>query len=184
MDDDERLLSRIRDGDGESFGVLYDRTRSFLLSCVILPRVGASAAEDVLAATYESALERISSFEWRGVGVVHWLAAIARRKALEACRRLGRDREREAPLLPDLEVPDGTPSAEAEMIRVETLAALERRVAGTLEALPPRYASVLRMRLIEGRDRAACAAALEVTPSTFDVVLHRATRAFAKRWAR
>ena len=37
MHDDERLLSRIREGDGESFGVLYDRTRGFLLSCVILP---------------------------------------------------------------------------------------------------------------------------------------------------
>ncbi len=44
-DDDERLLERIQQGDGESFGVLYDRTWRWLLSCVVTPRVGPEAAE-------------------------------------------------------------------------------------------------------------------------------------------
>src|ERR1035441_9608728 len=64
-DDDERLLERIQEGDGESFGVLYDRTWRWLMSCVVSPRVGPGAAEDVLAETYRTALDRVGSFEWR-----------------------------------------------------------------------------------------------------------------------
>jgi hypothetical protein len=56
-DDDRELLERIQQGDGESFGKLYDRTRGWLLSLVIVPRVGRADAEDVLAETYRVALE-------------------------------------------------------------------------------------------------------------------------------
>ncbi len=180
-DDDQRLLERIQRGDGESFGVLYDRTWRWLLSCVIAPRVGPAAADDVLAETYRTALDRINSFEWRGAGLLHWLAAIARRKCLERLRKDGRTERMAA--LDELEaLPDPAPSAEAEMIRVETLRHLSERVSVVLGALYPRYADVLRMRLLEGVSREECAVRLGVTPATFDVVLHRATRAFAKAW--
>lgn len=182
-DDDRRLLGRIQEGDGESFGVLYDRTRGWLLSFVILPRVGAADAEDVLAETYRTALEKVRSFEWRGTGLLHWLSAIARRKALERVRRRARAEAALEDLPSLLDVPDGVPSAEAEVIRRETLTRLKGRVAETLGAIPPRYADALRLRLLEGRPREACAQALAVSPATFDVVLHRATRAFAKRWS-
>jgi RNA polymerase sigma-70 factor (ECF subfamily) len=181
-DDDERLLERIQQGDGESFGVLYDRTWRWLLSCVVTPRVGPTAAEDVLAETYRTALERIGSFEWRGTDLLHWLAAIARRKCLE---RLRTDERSAGNLAPEGELeslPDPAPTAEAEMIRIETLRHLTGRVGVVLGALHPRYAGVLRMRLLEGIPRAECAASLGVSPATFDVVLHRATKAFAKAW--
>ena len=42
-------------------------------SCVIVPRVGRAAADDVLAETYRAALSKVSDFEWRGVGLLHWL---------------------------------------------------------------------------------------------------------------
>jgi len=38
--DDRELLDRIRKCDGESFGVLFNRTHRWLLQFVILPRVG------------------------------------------------------------------------------------------------------------------------------------------------
>lgn len=183
MDEDDRtLLGRIQDGDGESFGVLYDRTRGWLLSCVILPRVGPADAEDVLSETYRTALEKVSGFEWRGAGLLHWLAAIAKRKALERVRKRS-SLERALEDIPSLlDVPDDVPTAEADVIAREALAGLRSRVAETLTRIPPRYAEALRLRLLEGRPREACADALAVTPSTFDVVLHRATRAFARKW--
>jgi RNA polymerase sigma-70 factor (ECF subfamily) len=181
-DDDERLLERIQQGDAESFGVLYDRTWRWLLSCVVTPRVGSAAAEDVLAETYRTALERIGSFEWQGTDLLHWLAAIARRKCLERLRKDGRSAAGTTSLDELDSLPDPAPSAEAEMIRVETLRQLSGRVGVVLGALNPRYAGVLRMRLLEGAARADCAASLGVTPATFDVVLHRATKAFRKAW--
>ena len=181
-DDDERLLERIQQGDGESFGVLYDRTWRWLLSCVVVPRVGPAAAEDVLSETYRTALDGISSFEWRGTGLLHWLAAIARRKCLERLRTDGRGERRDAGLEALEALPDPAPSAEAEMIRAESLRDLSGRVGAVLGALHPRYAGVLRMRLLDGVPRADCAARLGVSASTFDVVLHRAAKAFQKAW--
>ena len=182
MDDDDELLERIRNGDGESFGLLYDRTYRWLLSRVIVPRVGAAAAPDVLSETYRTALDKVGGFEWRGVGLLRWLSSIARRKAQERQRRAGRE-ARESPLLDELDgLPDPAPTAEAEMIRIESDRLLSARVGETLETLPPRYAGVLRMRLLEAVPRAECAERLGVTPATFDVVLHRATKAFAKAW--
>ena len=96
-DDDARLMERIRQGDGESFGLLYDRTWRWLLSSVIRPRVGPGAAEEVLSETFRTALGKAGSFEWRGVGVLHWLSAIARRKSLERVRREAREAGRTGP---------------------------------------------------------------------------------------
>jgi RNA polymerase sigma-70 factor (ECF subfamily) len=181
-EDDGRLLERIRGGDGESFGVLYDRTYRWLLSRVIVPRVGPGAAPDVLSETYRTALDKVAEFEWRGVGLLHWLSSIARHKAQEHIRRTGRDGGSDA-AFDDLAVlPDPAPSAEAEMIRLESSRLLSARVGEVLSALPPRYADVLRMRLLEGVPRAECAGRIGVSAATFDVVLHRATKAFQKAW--
>ncbi|HNX48813.1 MAG TPA: sigma-70 family RNA polymerase sigma factor [Thermoanaerobaculaceae bacterium] len=183
-DDDRELLERIHHGDGESFGELYDRTRRWLLTFVIVPRVGRADADDVLAETYHTALRKIGSFRWRGVALLHWLASIARRKAQEHGRRT---RARTLPLheLPDLlELPDDIPTAEAEMIRAEHLRCLRARVTGVLGELPTRYAEALRLRLIENRARGECAECLGVSTATFDVVLYRATRAFAREWGK
>lgn len=180
-DDDFALLERIRQGDADSVGVLYDRTREWLLTFVIRPRTGESDAEDVLADTFETALSRLRSFEWRGTPVLHWLSAIARRKVLEHIRRRSR-RAQAAPPLEELDPADDVPTAEAELVRQAEVASLRRRVHATLDRLHPRYAQVLRKRLLENRSREECARELGITVSTFDVVLHRAVKAFTKEW--
>lgn len=182
-DDDARLLEGMRRGDGESARILFERTRGFLLDAVIRPRVGAFDAEDVLAETWLRAVERLRGFEWRGIGLLHWLSAIARRTALERLRRGHRE-----DVVPDLaellgDVPDGAPSAEAELIAAERLHRIRERVVATLAALPRRHADALSLRLLEGRGRADCAEALGVSIGAFDVLLHRAARGFARRWS-
>jgi RNA polymerase sigma factor (sigma-70 family) len=179
--DDRELLQRIQQGDGESFGTLFDRTRSWLLSSVIRPRVGPSDAEDVLSETYRTALDGIAAFEWRGIGLLHWLAAIARRKALEKLRSRAREASlEEIPSL--LALPDDEPTREAEMIAASIRRETAQRVGATLGSLHPRYAEALKLRLLEGRSRAECATALGVTTPTFDVLLFRASKAFARCW--
>ncbi len=181
-DDDRGLLERIRRGDGEAFGVLYDRTRDYLLSCVIVPRVGRTDADDVLSETFRTALTKVQDFEWRGIPPLHWLATIARRKCLEAMRR-HRSRAGSTECLPELcDLPDEVPTAEAAIIALESKRLVKERIETTLRDLPTRYADALRLRLIENRSRADCASRLAVSVATFDVVLYRATRAFAKKW--
>jgi RNA polymerase sigma factor (sigma-70 family) len=182
-DDDERLLERIREGDGESFGLLYDRTRDWLLDFVVRPRVGPADAEDVLAETYRTALDKVRGFEWRGVGLLHWLASIAKLKALERVRSRSRGARLEDDDACLVDLPDDAPSAEAAMIAAEARETIRRRVETTLAGLSPRYAEVLRLRLLEGRERQECARTLGVSTATFDVVLYRATRSFARKWS-
>lgn len=182
--DDRELLERIHHGDTESFGTLYDRTRGWLLTFVIIPRVGRDDAEDVLSETFRVALQQIAGFRWTGVGLLHWLAAIARRKALEHLR--GRVRNHSAiedfPSL--LDVPDDTPTAEADMIREVAMAQTRGRVEDVFSKIPARYAEALKMRLVEGVPRQECAGRMGVSAATFDVVLFRATRAFEREWGK
>lgn len=181
---DRDLLEKIHHGDAESFGTLYDRTRGWLLTFVIVPRVGRDDAEDVLSETFKVALEQIGGFRWAGVGLLHWLAAIARRKTLEHLR--GRVRNpaalEEFPSL--IEVPDDAPTAEAEMVWKASLAETRVRVNEVFSRIPARYAEALKMRLVEGVPRQECAGRMGVSPATFDVVLYRATRAFEREWSR
>lgn len=180
--DDRELLERIQKGDGESFGVLFDRTHRWLLQFVIVPRVGRADAEDVLAETFRTALASIHGFEWRGVALLHWLSAIARRKAQEFVRGAQRAPEPLDGLPALLDFPDDVPTAEAEMIRKETLRQTRDRVTATLSRIPTRYAQALTLRLLEGKSRQGCAEVLGVSVATFDVVLYRAARAFEKAW--
>ena len=58
--------------------------------------------------------------------------------------------------------------------------ALRKRIEDVLDTLNPRYARVLRLRLLEDRSREDCAELLEVKLGTLDVLLFRAVRAFRK----
>ena len=54
------------------------------------------------------------------------------------------------------------------------------QVDAALDNINARYAKALRLRLIEERSREECAELLGVTVGNFDVILHRATKAFRK----
>ena len=53
-------------------------------------------------------------------------------------------------------------------------------VETSLSMLNERYAEALKLRLIDDLEREECAAILGVTLGNFDVILHRAAKAFRK----
>jgi RNA polymerase sigma-70 factor (ECF subfamily) len=55
-----------------------------------------------------------------------------------------------------------------------------RDVRLSLTRVNERYAEVLKLRLIEDRPREECAQVLGITLGNFDVLLHRACKAFRK----
>jgi RNA polymerase sigma factor (sigma-70 family) len=63
------------------------------------------------------------------------------------------------------------------------LAVARARVDRVLGRINPRYARAIRLRVLEERSREQAAAELEVSVSTFDVVLHRAMAALRKALA-
>lgn len=181
---EKRCLSRIRKGDMQAFGELYNAFSNRLFTRVLLPLLSdRAAAEDALAETFKTALEKIGTFEEKGVSVFHWLARIGKNKALD----MHRSRERTgralcnfegmlAPLLGDSPLPGNGLQAEEESKR------LRQAVASVLEKLNPRYKKVLELRFLQDRSRKKCAEMLELKLGTLDVLVLRALRAFKKEW--
>ena len=74
-------------------------------------------------------------------------------------------------------------SREADLIEQHDLAQARGRVDALLGRLNPRYATAIRLRVLEERSREEAAKQLEVSVATFDVVLHRAMAALKKALA-
>jgi RNA polymerase sigma-70 factor (ECF subfamily) len=152
---------------------------------VLLPRLGSrAAAEEALSVTYLKVVERFDQFTWQAVGVYPWLRVVALRVALDQLR----SRKRETVFRPeDLEREIDQSEREArDAVQSEAhdLALAKERVLSLVERLHPRYGRALTLRVLEERPREECAAALEVSTATFDVVLHRAVTALKKELAR
>lgn len=168
----------------QAFGELYEAFASRLFMRVLLPLLGnRAAAEDALAETFKTALERIDRFEEKGVSVFHWLARIGKNKALD----MHRSRERTgralcnfegmlAPLLGNSPLPGNGLQAEEEGRR------LREAVARVLSNLNPRYKKVIELRFLQDRSRKECAEMLDLKLGTLDVLVLRALRAFKKEW--
>ena len=159
--------------------MLFEWFADALYRSAILPRLPVpELAEDVLKDTFRIALEKIDSFVEHDRSIFFWLRRIAINKAIDVHR--ARQRDRRASEQPALTIertmskppmsPDRAPEIE------ETRHAVER----ALNRLNPRYSTALRLRLIEDKDREECAEALGVAVGNFDVILHRAAKAFRK----
>jgi RNA polymerase sigma-70 factor (ECF subfamily) len=173
---ERRCLERVRRGSKTAQAALYDAIAPMLLTRVILPALpDAAAAEDALAETFRAGFDALERFDDRGVSVWFWFARIAKNKALDERRRAGRA-HRLATRLAELTQEPPEEPVSAREVEQERLALVER-TRRALSRVTPRYRRAVELRILEERSRAECAAALEVTVATFDVVLLRALRA-------
>jgi RNA polymerase sigma-70 factor (ECF subfamily) len=178
-------VERARTGDRTAFTDLYRAYAGAIFARVLLPKLGdRAAAEDALSETFRTAFERLSTYEDRGVSVYHWIARIAKNKALDMHRARGATGRAitsfEELVAPLAEAPPG--ADELYELRVDQLK-IEGAVKEVLGRLNPRYRRAIELRFGEERSREECAAALDVKLGTFDVLVLRALRAFRKEWS-
>jgi RNA polymerase sigma-70 factor (ECF subfamily) len=184
LDAERELCERARSGDRAALGQILRKYGPILYRAVLLPRLGRDAlAQDALAETYARVVERFHQFQWQNAGIYPWLRVVALRIALDILRARKRetlyepdDLQREI----DASESDLSATGEAELSEKRDLAEARARVEAALRAINPRYAEAIRLRVLEERPREEVAAALGVTVSTFDVVLHRALTALKK----
>lgn len=182
LERERELVVRAQAGDRIAVGELLSRHGTSLYRNVLLPRLGSdAAAKDALSETYARVVEKIDRFTWQNVGFYPWLRTVALRVALDALRARKRmviwdaeDVEREV---------DATSTATPVDQRLSDHRdrdAARAKVEAALGKINPRYARVIRMRVLDERPRDEVAAELEVSPATFDVLLHRAIAALKK----
>ena len=92
----DRLLAAVAKGDGEAFGLLYDRAAGHLLALIRRIVVDADLAEDVLQEVFWQVWKRASSFDPAKGSAKAWLAVLARRRAIDCVRSNESRRLREA----------------------------------------------------------------------------------------
>ena len=177
-------VARIRQGDTGAFAELYGAFSGPLYTQVLLPRLSQrAAAEEALADTFRAALENLDSFRDHSQSIWHWLARMAVNRATDQHRHRARTQVALASFLDLVETQAPAPSdPHTELERATEQRRLRQAITATLGTIAPRYRQAIELRLIEERERADCAARLEVSVPTFDVVLLRALRAFRKAW--
>lgn len=178
VEEERVVITRLQQGDRAAFATLYGWYGDLVYRQVILPRLPIpELAEDCLRETFRTALEKIETFRLENRSIFFWLRRIAVNKAIDI-HRLHRRDER---LTERLGAEPGEPSGQSERPDRNIEAEEQKRmVEASLGNLNTRYAMALRMRLIEDRSREECAEALGVTVGNFDVILHRAAKAFRK----
>ncbi|MEZ4368521.1 MAG: RNA polymerase sigma factor [Kofleriaceae bacterium] len=163
---------------------ILERYAGPLYATVILPRVGNVAiAEELLGDSLSAAIEKLGRFTWQGKSIYPWLRQVALNKVFDRFRDGSRRRRLAEALAQALEVEaDPVAGADATLLAEEERRQHKARIAGTLDALNPRYREAIELRLVQERSREECAAALGVSIGTFDVLLFRAIRAFRKQY--
>ena len=178
LDEERKVIQRLQNGDRRAFVQLYEWYGDLLYRQAILPRLPIiELAEDCLRDTFRTALEKIQSFNLLDRSIFFWLRRIAVNKAIDTHRRHKRDRDLRDKVQKDVEQrPQETQSPDHGL----ELADLRSMVGESLSFLNERYAEALRLRFIEDKDRETCADAMGVSVGNFDVILHRAAKAFRK----
>lgn len=178
LEEERAVIQRLQSGDRAAFATLYGWYGQAIYRQAILPRLPVpELAEDCLRDTFRTALEKIESFRIENRSVFFWLRRIAVNKAIDVYRRHKRDLELAEKVKVEHHAVSVAPPRPDRGLEVEDT---RRMVNQSLANMNPRYAEALRLRLIEDKSREECAMALGVTVGNFDVILHRATKAFRK----
>lgn len=179
LSEEQQVLEKVKSGDRESAAQLYLWFGEKIYRQVILSRLPViEKAEDVLRDTFRIAFERIDQFHSNDRSIFFWLRRIAINLVIDSYRKQNQQKKLAERILAQDAMDHVLSSHEAppdsELITQESRQLIE----GSLEKINPRYAQALRMRLLEDRSREECASALDVSVSTFDVLFHRACKAF------
>ncbi len=176
-DDFERISALVelaQRGDGEAFGMLYERYVDVVYRYVYV-RVGTAAlAEDLTSETFLRALRRIDSFSWQGRDIAAWFITIARnlitdnaksarfRMEVTTADMLDADRHVEAP--------------EAEVLQHLR----DVRLLEAVKALKPEQAECVVLRFLQGLSLAETAKVLGRTEGAVKQLQLRAVRALRR----
>jgi len=179
LEEEKRVIILAQQGDRDAASQLYHWFGIRIFRSVILTRLpDVDQAEDVLWETFRIVFEKIAQFQPQQRSIFFWIRKIAINLVIDCYRKqVKKHKIAEAILAKDaLDEVMSTPekSPDQGMERAESRAMIEK----SLTKINTRYALALRLRLLEDRDREECAAQLGVSVGNFDVIFHRACKAF------
>lgn len=164
MHDDDAVVAAAKVGDPDAWRALYRAHAGRLLVWLESRHTGlGDSAEDIAAAAWLVAAEKIADFTGSSDDFAGWLFGIARHFGLNSRRRAGRRAESDA----------ARPAAEVTIAGPEVTLAESDWVRHTLAALPARERDVLTCMEVLELDAAATSEALGISAVAVRVARHR-----------
>jgi RNA polymerase sigma-70 factor, ECF subfamily len=172
------LVERAQAGEGEAFGLIYDRYVDTVFRFIYFRVGNRPLAEDLTSDTFLRALKRIGSFTWQGRDLGAWLVTIARnlvadhfksgRYRLEVTTGDVLDADRED------RGPEGSPEA-AVVDHITNVALLT-----AVKQLNPEQQECIVLRFLQGFSVAETAQAMGKNEGAIKALQYRAVRALAR----
>lgn len=183
LEQEKEMVIALQQGDRKAAAWLYETFSDVLFRKVILSRLPyIDQAEDVLCETFRIAFEKIMTYTVIDRSIFFWLRRIAINLIVDTYRKQVRKRELAERILArdavDIVMGSRSTTADDVLDQAEQEEDTKTMVHKALEKLNPRYAKALRMRLLEDQSREACAEEFGITVGNFDVLFHRASKAF------
>ena len=183
FEEEKRVVLAAQQGDRLSAGQLYQWFGDRLYRQVILPRLPVvEQAEDVLRDSFRIIFERISQFTPKDRSIFFWMRRIAINLVIDVYRRETKKRKIAENLLANDAFYETVSQRPMPADKKIELSDTRKMIEKSLTKINSRYAQALRLRLLEDLSREECAAVLDVTVNNFDVLFHRACKAFRNNY--
>jgi RNA polymerase sigma factor (sigma-70 family) len=180
--DERELVRRAQAGEQSALSALLILHGPPVYRSVLLPRLGSeAAAKDALSETYTKVLTKLHLFTWQSSGFYPWFRTVALHVALDHLRARKKFAVAKTCAEEALEAEvSGALSADQAIEEEEDRRRAKTVVQSALARLNPRYAKAITLRVLEDKPREEVASILQLSPATFDVLLHRALTALKK----
>jgi RNA polymerase sigma-70 factor (ECF subfamily) len=169
-----RLVALAQDGDGEAFGLLYDRYVDVVFRFIYYRVNDRALAEDFTSETFLRALRRISTISYQGRDIGAWFVTIARNIVLDHVKSA---RHRlEITTADTIEGRDSVPSPEAAVL--EGLSSTH--LMNAVNQLGDEQRDCVVLRFMQGFSVSETAAVMGKNDGAIKALQHRAVRKLAE----
>lgn len=147
--DDEALMERIGAGDQQAFEVLFDRYGDIVFSISVRILNSEAAAHDVVQDVFMRLWRRPSRYDGARGQFTSWLSAVARHRAIDERRNVGRRQRREGDG-GEVYQTEGPPAQEQDPTRAALASEDRAEVREALAALPDGQRRIIELAYFGG----------------------------------
>jgi len=166
--EDEAILKQAAQGDGEAFGLLYERYVGRIYNYIYYRTGNAYDAEDLTARVFYRAMRHIGNYNDRGLPLSAWLYRIAHN--LVANWHRDNSRRKEIPLEEGMHGRYGSDHPETDLLKLE-----ERdRLIRVIRTLPPDRQQLLILKFVEHLSNAEIGQIMGRSEGAIKSLYHRA----------
>lgn len=167
---EKELLNKIKKGDKESFGKIFEHYLPFIRNYFRQRWVEENNGDDLAATVFEKAMKGIDNFRWQGLSLSAWLYKIARNVLIDYFRESSRQNRRRVSLLHLSEnTPAPCPNPEEEALRSDFGYVIKK----LLEEMPERESKIIYLKFFEGYTNKDIAAHLGLSETNVSTIVHR-----------